>query len=181
MFHLAFEYRFEAAHRFTKSCAESCATPHGHSWRARLELESVSDKLDEADMVVEFARLKKSWKALVDGTLDHSFFAHFEDPILPALREHIPALRELLFPGDPTTELLAALLFCKAMRFVEEEGLDGRVRVAAVHVQETETNSVRCDHLPFWLEGGVVNGCDGWWTEGDPAARGCTPADSLDD
>jgi len=171
MFEIAFDYRFEAAHRFTKSRAYKCATPHGHSWRARLELVSHSDQLNDAEMVVEFSQLKRRWKSLVTSTLDHSFFANHEDPILEALLEHIPELRLLRFPGDPTTELLASLLFAKANAFLRAEGQTDSVEVQAVHIRETETNSVRCRALPSWLADGSVGGYRGWWSDPDPESR----------
>lgn len=176
MFELSFTYRFEAAHRFTKSCPDSCATPHGHTWRARAELRSTTADLDATDMVVEFARLKGRWKALLDKTLDHSWLTNVSDPILPALTEHIPGLRAVHFPGDPTTELLAALLFVKMEAFLDAEGLAERVTLKAIHIQETETNSVRCVARPPWAAVGVVNGFSGWWSTPDPDDRHCDPA-----
>ena len=175
MFELSFTYRFEAAHRFVKSCPDSCATPHGHTWRARAELCAISPDLDKADMVVEFGRLKGRWKALLDQTLDHSWLTNVNDPILPALDEHIAGLRVVRFPGDPTTELLAALLFVKMEAFLDAEDLCDRVKLQAIHVQETETNSVRCHGRPPWADGGIVHGYRGWWSTPDPADRHCDP------
>jgi 6-pyruvoyl-tetrahydropterin synthase len=113
VFELRFEYRFEAAHRFTKTASVACMTPHGHSWYAGLTLQSIAP-LNTHEMVVEFGTIKKHWKQFLQEVADHSFFHHAEDPILKSLWEHVPEFRSLPFPGDPTTELIAACFLRKA-------------------------------------------------------------------
>jgi 6-pyruvoyltetrahydropterin/6-carboxytetrahydropterin synthase len=173
---LEFTYRFESAHRFTQSCSESCATPHGHTWRATLAFQTRegASSLNSVGMVDEFIRLKKNWKTFISETADHSFFHHAEDPILPALRTHIPLFRGLPFPGDPTTELIARLFFLKA------EAMDrGRPSLnvcapVALRVRETPTNTVifrptaqNRDELESFR-----SFTNAWWNSADPLARG---------
>ena len=171
---LEFNYRFEAAHRFTDSCAESCATPHGHTWHAKAEFFAAEEHLGRGEMVMEFSKLKSSWKAFIDGTVDHSFMHHFRDPILPSLREFIPGFRGLPFPGDPTTEMIAALFFAK-LETMHRALIGGEIIVpVGVTIQETPTNSVsfRGGGAGSRLVERLDRDFDGWWRDMDPRARG---------
>ncbi len=180
MYSLAFTYRFEAAHRFTCTSSEKCMTPHGHTWRATLYLRGTSSALNANAMVAEFSAVKKGWKALLDETLDHSFFAHHQDPLLAAMQKEVPNLRVVLFPSDPTTERLAELLATKAQAMLTLLPDETRtsVEVAAVEVIETETNRVRFDVDKGQKLPSVVEGCEGWWSNPDPTRRDCRPVPS---
>jgi len=173
MVHLTFRYRFEAAHRFTKSCETSCATPHDHTWYVSMVLRSRDASLDDADMVVEFSSVKRRFKRFVQETLDHSFLHHVDDPIIPALRKHIEHVRLMPCPGDPTTELLAQLILSKTAAFVEADGLGAYVSVARIELEETPTNRITWDaaHGSPILD--VVHGYQGWWNNADPEDRSC--------
>lgn len=155
MYTLEFTYRFEAAHRLTKGSSE-CATPHGHSWETTLTFQE--KELDYKGMVEEFATLKKNWKSFIQNTVDHSFFHYWKDPILPALRDHIPHFRGLPFPEDPTTEIIAGLFLIKA------QSMASQPTPIAVHIQETATNRVafHAEGLPT-LKNKLKNKFSGWW------------------
>ena len=174
VFRISFKYRFEAAHRFTKSCADSCATPHGHTWYAKAVFEARDRNLADDDMVLEFSLLKKAWKNFLQETVDHSFMHHFEDPILSALKMHIPKFRGLPFPGDPTTELIAALFFAKLQVMHKQVDPTGILRPVSVVIRETPTNTVS-----FKIDRGgssaLIQRLDSkyraWWQSADPEAR----------
>lgn len=136
---ISFRYRFEAAHRFVKTDSVMCRTPHGHTWYITLSLDSGVATLDENNMVGEFHQLKKQWKKFVQEELDHSYFHHHQDPLLPALKETVPDFRGFATPGEPTTEMLAVLFLRKA------QVLFGNKKVLAkeIYLEETPTNSVR--------------------------------------
>lgn len=173
MFKMEFKYRFEAAHRFTKSCMESCATPHGHTWYAKLML-SGTDRLNDADMLAEFKLAKHGWKQTIDKTFDHSFLLNVEDPLVEKMLEILPGARLVLFPGDPTTELIAALLHRKAQVMIDAAGLGQLLTVEAVEIQETPTNTVVYkDRTGFLGPEGTFRGYFGWWTDPRPEARQC--------
>jgi len=144
MIQLQFTYRFEAAHRFTKNSSQKCSTPHGHTWRATLLFKSLENHLNQNEMVEEFTFLKSQWKAFITETVDHSFFHHYEDPILPTLKEHIPHFRGLPFPGDPTTELVAGLFLEKARTLTSHlfQNKKAPVFPSEVIILETPTNSL---------------------------------------
>ncbi len=173
MYKLEFTYRFESAHRFTKG-ASKCATPHGHTWFATLGFSVVADELNQQDMVEEFEKLKKTWKAFITETVDHSFMHHFEDPILTSLKEYVKGFRGLPFPCDPTTEVIAALFLAKGRT------LCGNLPFlpSYVSIQETPTNRVTLN-----MEGldAVLNRIDSkcykaWWQSADSSSRELSPA-----
>lgn len=178
LYELSFTYRFEAAHRFTGTCSQTCATPHGHTWYAKALFEAAENSLSqENDMVMEFARLKTNWKRFIQETVDHSFLHHHLDPILPALRDYIPGFRGLPFPGDPTTELIAALFYSKLK--VMHEALPGcsHVRPVGVIIRETPTNQM-IFRAPSAGNSQLLERINsqfkGWWQDPDPAARDLT-------
>lgn len=133
-----FRYRFEAAHRLTSAESPMCQTPHGHTWYVSVQVGTGSQELNTENMVVEFQKAKKEWKSFIQDFVDHRFFVNKEDPILPHLKKEIPELRELIFPGDPTTEIIATLFLRKAEIFFAKNSLN----VESLHLEETPVNSV---------------------------------------
>ena len=166
MFTLEFTYRFETAHRFTQGSTK-CTTPHGHTWRATLGFRSPAEGMGEAEMVEEFEALKSNWRAFLSGTVDHSFLHHYRDPLLPALRDHIPGFRGLGFPGDPTTEMLASFFLRKAIAMRRPGGLEP----SFVTVEETPTNRLTFDREGLAAIALRFSGFHGWWEDADPASR----------
>jgi 6-pyruvoyltetrahydropterin/6-carboxytetrahydropterin synthase len=53
----------------------------------------------------------------------------------------------MVFPGDPTTEALAAVFFLKLSAFLEADQLP--YRVEEIRVEETPTNAVRLNRVLF--------------------------------
>ncbi|MEO0326878.1 MAG: 6-carboxytetrahydropterin synthase, partial [Myxococcota bacterium] len=68
-------------------------------------------------------------------------------------------------PGDPTTELLAALLMAKCQAILDDEGLP--LRCGRVDLEETPTNTVRFAGRPEE----VLPQREGWWTRADGSTR----------
>jgi len=167
---LKFRYRFEAAHRFTSTASPSCMTPHGHTWYATLHLQSLK-ALNQDGMVVEFARAKSFWKTLITDTFDHSYMCHHQDRVTETLIAVHPEARVLRFPGDPTTETIALLLFAKAETSIAHEKLAELVRVRGVTIEETPTNSLYCPREYFQENIGRYQNASGWWTSADPRDR----------
>lgn len=166
---MSFRYRFEAAHRFVNSDRE-CSTPHGHTWYATLNLMAATGDMGENNMVEDFALLKKGWKQFITETMDHSFFHNSEDPILPSLKQHIPNLRNIPFPGDPTTEVIAGLFFLKASALCESFP----VRPFSVVIEETPTNTIEFFNTEledFISKLNLSLKSSNWWANTDPASR----------
>lgn len=180
-YQLSFKYKFEAGHRLTKATAGTCMTPHGHTWYAEATFGSSAQFLDGQDMALEFTVLKKAWRIFIHETADHTYFHHYQDALLSSIREHVPCFRGLPFPGDPTTELIAALFFSK----INVMNMDLQARLTnegrqlpvpspvMVAIQETPTNRVTLTAGPAlesFLE--KINAhFSGWWQVADPLAR----------
>ena len=136
---LNFKYRFEAAHRFTDASSK-CSTPHGHTWWTTLTLEHSSSDINlDKNFATDFKDLKSGWKKFIDNELDHHFFLNADDTLANYLFETEPNLNIKLTPGDPTTEVLAALFFRKAEGLLKNFN---HVTVSSLLLEETPTNSI---------------------------------------
>jgi len=137
---LSFKYRFEAAHRFTDANSK-CSTPHGHTWWVTLSLEHEISDIDLSNnFATDFKDLKSGWRKFVDEELDHHFFLNSKDSLAEYLLSSQPDLNIKLTPGDPTTEVLAALFFKKAESLLKAFS---HIRVSSLLLEETPTNSIR--------------------------------------
>jgi len=164
---LRFRRRFSMAHRLTSGAAAKCATPHGHDEYVTVELVGTQPvALDgDANMVVEFGRAKQRWHRFVDECLDHGFQLSASDPLLTVARERFE-WRLIVTPGDPTTELMAALLAAKCQAILDDE-LDGALRVRRLILDETPTNSVVFEGDPRE----VLPAGEGWWWRPDESTE----------
>lgn len=154
------------AHRLHQGTSVRCATPHGHNELVRVDIVGPTRPLDgAANVVAEFGALKARWHRFVDEHLDHALQLSATDPLLALAAEHFPDWRIVVTPGDPTTELLAALLMskCQALLGVDHPGL----RCVRVELRETPTNSVIFEGNP----GEFLPRTGGWWTRPDVSTR----------
>jgi 6-pyruvoyltetrahydropterin/6-carboxytetrahydropterin synthase len=163
-FSLVFTRRFSMAHRLLASGSDKCAVPHGHNELVVATLQATEGRrLDGASNMVEpFERAKARWHRWVDDAVDHALQLSDCDPLINWFRDHEPERlsRLLVTPGDPTTELLAALFMAKIGTFLESDG--DRLRCVEIKIEETPTNSVifsgdpadvlprRADRAPWW-------------------------------
>lgn len=164
---LRFTRRFSMAHRLISGASKTCLTPHGHNELVIVDMvPRAATKLDgSTNMVVEFGAAKKRWHRFVDRRIDHALQLSASDPLLEVADDRFPDWRLVVTPGDPTTELLAALLASKCQAILDDEGVD--LRVARVELQETPTNSVVLEGDPREL---LPTG-EGWWTRPDDSTR----------
>jgi 6-pyruvoyltetrahydropterin/6-carboxytetrahydropterin synthase len=155
------------AHRLTSGCAERCMTPHGHDEHVIVELEAkVPTALDgDTNMVAEFSRAKGRWHRFVDDRLDHALQLSASDPLLAMADERFAEWRLVVTPGDPTTELMAALLAAKCQAILDAE--DVGLRVRRLTLEETPTNSVVFEGDPRE----VLPPGEGWWQRADDSTR----------
>lgn len=144
MLRMQFTRRYSSAHRFLCDASRKCMTPHGHNWFVRITVSSSSPVTLDGDrnMLHEFKQTKAAWHRFIDERVDHTFQLNARDPLIAWFREHEPERLDhlLLTPGDPTTEVLAALWQCKAQAFLDAGGTG--LLVCEVHLEETPTNSV---------------------------------------
>jgi len=166
---LSFTRRFSMGHRLITGSSERCAIPHGHNEFVTVTLEATTpERLDGArNMVVPFAEAKKRWHDFIDTRLDHAFQISESDPLLSWFQSHEPHRvdRLVVTPGDPTTELMAALLYSKLQAFLDDEG--GVLRCTSLSLEETPTNTVclRGSPEPFLPETPLA--ALPWWRRAD--------------
>ena len=120
-----------------------------------------------ANMVAEFARAKGRWHRFVDDHLDHALQLSEHDPLAAIADTQFAGWRLVITPGDPTTELLAALLAAKCQCFLDADTTG--LRVARVTIEETPTNSVVFEGDPRDV---LPARDDAWWWRADDSTRG---------
>src|SRR5687768_4173358 len=105
-----------------------CKHPHGHN--AVVEVDVRTDALDNRNMVVDFADIKRVVKGWIDRELDHKMILRHDDPLV----EPLERLSEPIFKleSNPTVERIAKLIFDMA----RDQGMP----VAGVRVWETPTS-----------------------------------------
>jgi len=121
------------AHLLSKHPGE-CRFVHGHTRTVEVVLEA--DALDANDMVCDFAAVKELLEARVSAW-DHALCMNDRDPSYAVMRqrfgEHVVA-----FAGrDPTTEVLAEVLFQSLGEALP--ALGAGVRLRRVRIWETPT------------------------------------------
>ncbi len=140
---LEFTRRFAMAHRLLADPSDKCATPHGHNEFVMVRLAPARGfRFGGANALAPFAAVKGRWHAWIDEAVDHAFQLNEADPLIGWFAAYEPARlkRLMIFPGDPTTEALAAAFWLKLDAFVRAEDLP--FIVDEVRVQETPTNTV---------------------------------------
>jgi 6-pyruvoyltetrahydropterin/6-carboxytetrahydropterin synthase len=157
---LEFTRRYAMAHRLIADPHGKCATPHGHNEFVTVRLAPMrAFAFSETNMDAAFEAVKGRWHAWIDDHVDHALQLNAADPLIGFFKQHEPyrLARLMVFPGDPTTEALAAVFFLKLHAFLEADGLP--YRVDEVRVEETPTNAARLSAHGF-----------------DPSACGLPPA-----
>lgn len=125
---------WDSAHRVMKH-ESKCATLHGHRYTALLAVSA--PKLDDKDRVIDFGVLKARVGGWIDDTWDHATLVNEDDTELLAFVAG-QALshghrKPFAFRGEPTAEVIAAVLFNKAVELLA----DTDITVEAVEVFET--------------------------------------------
>jgi 6-pyruvoyltetrahydropterin/6-carboxytetrahydropterin synthase len=168
MFELQFRRRFSMAHRLNRSGSPKCVVPHGHNEFVTVRLIATDTiKLDgDVNMVEPFENAKRTWHQWIDSHVDHAFQLSESDPLLEYFLDREPEIvdRIMVFPGDPTTELLAACFKSKLSAFLKLDGIG--LKCLDISIEETPTNSVRFSGVPE----DVLPECataDQWWMRPD--------------
>jgi 6-pyruvoyltetrahydropterin/6-carboxytetrahydropterin synthase len=140
---LEFSRRYAMAHRLLTDPASKCAVPHGHNEIVKVRLEPHrAFRFGGSNAEAPFEAVKGRWCAWVDDHVDHALQLDEADPLLGYFRTHEPSrlARIMSFPGDPTTEALAACFWLKMDAFLAASELP--FSVSEVRVEETPTNTV---------------------------------------
>jgi 6-pyruvoyltetrahydropterin/6-carboxytetrahydropterin synthase len=147
---LEFTRRYAMAHRLLAEAGSKCAMPHGHNEIVRVQLAATAPfRFGGSNRLAPFEHVKRRWHAWIDDQVDHALQLDAADPLLDYFRAHEPARlsRIMTFPGDPTTEALAACFWLKLEAFLAADELP--FAVAEISVEETPTNAVRLTREGF--------------------------------
>ncbi|MGP1310550.1 MAG: 6-pyruvoyl trahydropterin synthase family protein [Phycisphaerales bacterium] len=142
-------FTVESGHLLSKHPG-ACRYPHGHTRRVDVVLSS--ETLDDRDMVCDFKAIKLAVEAFIDR-FDHAMAVNSDDPRLSELRA-ASGDRLIVFEGeDPTTEVLARVIFERLAAAVRDtstplrdpkDGAEYRfpagLRLERVRVTETPTS-----------------------------------------
>ena len=118
------EVFFEATHRLIHYRGK-CFRLHGHQWRVQVWIEGTAD--ERTGIVLDYNCIKE-----VVGQFDHQVILNAEDPMVASIEAFHPVVTT---PGDPTSELIAALIAGMIDAEAERQGLDARV--AKIRVWES--------------------------------------------
>ena len=110
------EVFFEATHRLIHYRGK-CFRLHGLQWRVEVWIEGTAD--ERTGIVLDYNCIKE-----VVGQFDHQVILNAEDPMAASIEAFHPVVTT---PGDPTSELLAALIAGMIDAEAERQGLDARV------------------------------------------------------
>lgn len=95
-----------------------CANLHGHRWKVEIWMEGEPDATTH--ILIDYSMIKK----IVDK-YDHQIILNREDPMVPRIREFHEVITT---PGDPTSELMAALIRDDLAAFCREHGIKATVQ-----------------------------------------------------
>ncbi len=118
------EVFFEATHRLIHYRGK-CFRLHGHQWRVQVWIEGTAD--ERTGIVLDYNCIKE-----VVGQFDHQVILNAEDPMVASIEAFHPVVTT---PGDPTSELIAALIAGMIDAEAKRQGLDARV--AKIRVWES--------------------------------------------
>jgi 6-pyruvoyltetrahydropterin/6-carboxytetrahydropterin synthase len=131
---------WDSAHRVLRH-ESKCATLHGHRYTAMLTV--TAPKLDDKDRVIDFSVLKERVGGWIDATWDHSTLVNQADKELLAFASRQALThghrKPFAFDGEPTAEIIAAVLFAKSVELLADTG----ITVDAVEVFETPNCSAK--------------------------------------
>lgn len=102
MNHIKVKHNVEMAHRLWTPQGK-CENIHGHSWWVTLSLWGEPDK---DGILLEFGKVKRTFREMLDSTFDHKTILDVKDPLWEELKGiEIPGFMEVGF--NPTTENFA--------------------------------------------------------------------------
>lgn len=148
------EFRVESAHIVRNCTSDRCShSIHGHS--AVIELFFESNKLDNAQMVMDFGLMKNSIKQFIDS-MDHCYLLCSEDST--EFRDFISrnCKRFIILPFNPSAEMLSLFIFrgiANILHHTTFKNGESGVRLKAVRYHETTTGYAECtveDIITMW-------------------------------
>lgn len=141
------EFKFEMAHKLSKSYTCKCQHIHGHSYRMMVTL--INQELNDEMVVIDFTKVKEEFKYIVD-LLDHNFMIHKDDNAAPelvklAVEGNYPLL---VASHNPTAEFIALVVYGEIEKRFENSNYElSKLQGFEVEVFETATSSAKVSSL----------------------------------
>jgi 6-pyruvoyltetrahydropterin/6-carboxytetrahydropterin synthase len=121
------EVQIDTSHRLLHYKGK-CANLHGHRWKVEIWMEGEPDPATQ--ILIDYSLIKQ-----VIGKYDHQIILNRDDPMVPRIREFHPVI---VTPGDPTSELIAAIIRDDLHAVCRDLGI--KATVTKIRVWESPTS-----------------------------------------
>ena len=120
------EVHLDTSHRLLHYIGK-CANLHGHRWKVEVWIEGEPDPATQ--ILIDYSLIKQ-----VVDKYDHQIILNCDDPMVPRIREFHPVITT---PGDPTSELMAAIIRDDLYKVCRDLGIT--VTIPKIRVWESPT------------------------------------------
>jgi 6-pyruvoyltetrahydropterin/6-carboxytetrahydropterin synthase len=120
------EVQIDTSHRLLHYKGK-CANLHGHRWKVEVWMEGEPDP--ETQILIDYSLIKQ-----VINKYDHQIILNLDDPMVPRIEEFHPVITT---PGEPTSELMAAIIRDDLSAVCRERGI--KATVTKIRVWESPT------------------------------------------
>jgi 6-pyruvoyltetrahydropterin/6-carboxytetrahydropterin synthase len=120
------EVHLDTSHRLLHYIGK-CANLHGHRWKVEVWIEGEPDPTTQ--ILIDYSLIKQ-----VIDKYDHQIILNCDDPMVPRIQEFHPVITT---PGDPTSELMAAIIRDDLYKVCRDLGIT--VTIPKIRVWESPT------------------------------------------
>ena len=120
------EVHLDTSHRLLHYIGK-CANLHGHRWKVEVWIEGEPDPATQ--ILIDYSVIKQ-----VIDKYDHQIILNCDDPMVPRIQEFHPVITT---PGDPTSELMAAIIRDDLYKVCRDLGI--KVTIPKIRVWESPT------------------------------------------
>jgi len=121
------EVHLDTSHRLLHYIGK-CANLHGHRWKVEVWIEGEPDPATQ--ILIDYSLIKQ-----VIDKYDHQIILNCDDPMVPRIQEFHPVITT---PGDPTSELMAAIIRDDLYKVCRDLGIT--VTIPKIRVWESPTS-----------------------------------------
>jgi 6-pyruvoyltetrahydropterin/6-carboxytetrahydropterin synthase len=120
------EVHIDTSHRLLHYIGK-CANLHGHRWKIEVWIEGEPDPATQ--ILIDYSLIKQ-----VIEKYDHQIILNCDDPMVPRIQEFHAVITT---PGDPTSELMAAIIRDDLYKACRDLGIT--VAIPKIRVWESPT------------------------------------------
>jgi 6-pyruvoyltetrahydropterin/6-carboxytetrahydropterin synthase len=120
------EVHIDTSHRLLHYIGK-CANLHGHRWKIEVWIEGEPDPATQ--ILIDYSLIKQ-----VIEKYDHQIILNCDDPMVPRIQEFHAVITT---PGDPTSELMAAIIRDDLYKVCRDLGIT--VTIPKIRVWESPT------------------------------------------